>query len=108
MRYAALFGDFKPKIVHENYASDLYQIYVDSMLEVCDNDYAEHPVITTTIYDRLFSIAKGQPADLAKVKQSMTSFEKKFATDDATRYWACQFVIMLENKSGLLSPKLIH
>ncbi len=59
MRYAALFGDFKPKIVHENYASDLYQIYVDSMLEVCDNDYAEHPVITTTIYDRLFSIAKG-------------------------------------------------
>lgn len=98
MRYAALVWDFKPRIVHENYSSDLYQVYVDSMLEVCDNDYAEHPVITTTIYDRLFSIAKGQPADLAKVKQSIASFEKKYATDDATRYWACQFLIMLENK----------
>lgn len=84
----------------------LYQIYVDSMLEVCDNDYAEHPVITTTIYDRLFSIAKGQPADLAKVKQSMTSFEKKFATDDATRYWACQFVIMLENKKWFTQSEI--
>lgn len=106
MRYAALVWDFKPKIVHENYASDLYQIYVDSMLEVCDNDYAEHPVITTTIYDRLFSIAKGQPADLAKVKQSMRSFEKKFATDDATRYWACQFVIMLENKKWFTQSEI--
>lgn len=106
MRYAALVWDFKPKIVHENYAPDLYQIYVDSMLEVCDNDYAEHPVITTTIYDRLFSIAKGQPADLAKVKQSMTSFEKKFATDDATRYWACQFVIMLENKKWFTQSEI--
>jgi len=59
-----------------------------------------------TIYDRLFSIAKGQPADLAKVKQSMTSFEKKFATDDATRYWACQFVIMLENKKWFTQSEI--
>ena len=62
--------------------------------------------VTTTIYDRLFSIAKGQPADLAKVKQSMTSFEKKFATDDATRYWACQFVIMLENKKWFTQSEI--
>ena len=98
MRYAALVWDFKPRIVQENYSSDLYRVYVDSMLDVCDNDYAEHPVITTTIYDRLFSITKGQSEDLAKVKQSMVSFEKKCATDDATRYWACQFLIMLENR----------
>lgn len=36
----------------------------------------------------------------------MTSFEKKFATDDATRYWACQFVIMLENKKWFTQSEI--
>ncbi len=98
MRYAALVWDFKPRIVQESYLSDLYRVYVDSMLDICNNDYAEHPVITTDIYERLFSIAKGQPADLAKVKQSINAFETRFAEDDAIRCWACQFQIMLDNK----------
>lgn len=36
----------------------------------------------------------------------MTSFEKKFATDDTTRYWACQFVIMLENKKWFTQSEI--
>ena len=106
MRYAALVWDFKPRIVQESYASDLYRVYVDSMLEVCNNDYTEHPIITTNIYERLFSIAKNQPADLAKVKQSLNSFEKRFATDDAVRCWACQFLIMLDNKKSFSEPEI--
>lgn len=98
MRYAALVWDFKPRIVQESYSSDLYRVYVDSMLEVCNYDYAEHPVIATNIYERLFSITKRNPADLTNVKQSINSFEKRFAADDAVRYWACQFLIMIDNK----------
>jgi len=100
MRYAALVWDFKPRIAQEPYSPDLYRVYVNSMLEICNNDYSEHPVITTNIYERLFSISKGQPADLSKVKQSMNAFEKRFAKDDAIRCWACQFLIMLDNKKN--------
>lgn len=106
MRYAALVWDFKPRIVQEPYSSDLYRAYVDSMLEVCNNDYSDHPVVTTDIYERLFSIAKGQPADLAEVKLSMNAFEKRLATDDAVRYWACQFEIMLENKKNFSQAEI--
>ena len=98
MRYAGLVWDFKKRIVNANYATDLYRTYVDSMLEVCNNDYASHPVITTTILERLFSIVLRQPTDLEKTKEALRNFEKRHATDDAVRFWACQFLLMMEHK----------
>ena len=74
MRYAALVWDFKKHIANANYDTDLYRIYVDSMLEVCNNDYESHPVVTTTVFERLFSITKGNPADLAKTKEALRAF----------------------------------
>lgn len=98
MRYTALVWDFKKRITNANYDSDLYRIYVDSMLEVCNNDLESHPVVTTTVLERLFSIAKGNPADLAKTKDALRAFELRHAIDKSVRYWACQFLLMLENK----------
>lgn len=98
MRYAALVWDFKKRIVNADYDKDLYRVYVDSMLEVCNNDLESHPVVTTTVLERLFSIAKGNPADLAKTKYALRDFEARKATDKTVRLWACQFLLMTENK----------
>lgn len=98
MRYAALVWDFKKRIANANYDTDLYRIYVDSMLEVCNNDFESHPVVTTTVFERLFSITKGNPADLAKTKEALRAFEARKATDKTVRLWACQFLLMTENK----------
>ena len=98
MRYAALVWDFKKRIVNADYDKDLYRVYVDSMLEVCNNDLESHPVVTTTVLERLFSIAKGNLADLAKTKDALRDFEARKATDKTVRLWACQFLLMTENK----------
>ena len=98
MRYAALVWDFKKRIVNADYDKNLYRVYVDSMLEVCNNDLESHPVVTTTVLERLFSIAKGNPADLAKTKDALRDFEARKATDKTVRLWACQFLLMTENK----------
>ena len=97
MRYVALVWDFKRLIVNANYDNDLYRTYVDSMLEVCTNDLESHPVVTTTVLERLFSITKGNPADLAMTKDALRAFEARKATDRSVRLWACQFLLMTEN-----------
>lgn len=96
MRYAGLVWDFKRIIAHEKYDSDLYRKYVDSMLKICNEDYAQHPVITTNILERLFVLVNGNLDDLRLLKSAYKEFEKRNAKDDAVRYWASQFLMMLK------------
>ena len=105
-RYAGLVWDFKRHIFHQKYDSDLYRIYVDSMLKVCNEDYANHPVITTNTLERLFHIAKNNEQDLVFVKKAYIDFEKRHATDDSIRYWASRFLIMLENKKSFSQDEI--
>lgn len=96
MRYAGLVWDFKRIVAHEKYDSDLYRKYVDSMLKVCNEDYAQHPVLTTNILERLFVLVNGNLDDLRLLKTAYKEFEKRHAKDDAVRYWASQFLMMLK------------
>ena len=98
MRYAALVWDFKRRICNAKYDADLYRTYVDSMLEVANNDFSSHPVVTALVLERLFSIAKNNLEDLTKTKAALCAFEKRHATDSSIRYWACQFQLMRDNK----------
>lgn len=98
MRYAALVWDFKRRIYNANYDADLYRTYVDSMLEVADKDLCSHPVVTALVLERLFSIAKSNLDDLAKTKTALCAFEKRHAKDSSIRCWACQFLLMCDNK----------
>ena len=98
MRYAGLVWDFKTRIAKAKNDSDLYRTYVDSMLEVCNNDYTSHPVVTTMVLERLFSITSKQQVDLEKAKDAMRSFENRHAIDSSVRYWSCQFLLMTNNK----------
>lgn len=98
MTYAGLVWDFKNTIFHQKYDSDLYRIYVDSMLKVCNEDYTSHPVITTNILERLFNITKGQKEDFALLKAAYIDFEDKNAVDNSPRYWSSRFNLMLKNK----------
>jgi len=98
MRYAGLVWGFKNHIFHQKYDPDLYRTYVDSMIKVCNEDYANHPVITINILERLFYIAKSNEQDLILVKKVYIDFENRHATDDSVRYWASRFLIMLENR----------
>lgn len=98
MRYAALVWDFKRRICNANYDADLYRTYVDSMLEVANKDLCSHPVVTALVLERLFFIAKSNLDDLAKTKTSLCAFEKRHANDSSIRCWACQFLLMCDNK----------
>lgn len=98
MRYAALVWDFKRRICNANYDADLYRTYVDSMLDVADKDLCSHPVVTVLVLERLFSIAKSNLDDLAKTKTALCAFEKRHAKDSSIRCWACQFLLMYDNK----------
>lgn len=98
MTYAGLVWDFKSTIFHQKYDSDLYRIYVDCMLKVCNEDYTSHPVIAINILERLFDIAKRQKKDLALVKAAYIDFEGKNAVDNSVRYWSSRFNLMLKNK----------
>lgn len=98
MRYAALVWDFKRRICNANYDADLYRTYVDSMLEVANKDFCSHPVVTALVLERLFYIAKSNLDDLAKTKTSLRAFEKRHAKDSSIRCWACQFLLMCDNK----------
>lgn len=98
MRYAALVWDFKRRICNANYDADLYRTYVDSMLEVANKDFCSHPVVTVLVLERLFYIAKSNLDDLAKTKTSLRAFEKRHAKDSSIRCWACQFLLMCDNK----------
>lgn len=98
MRYAALVWDFKRRICNANYDADLYRTYVDSMLDVADKDLCSHPVVTALVLERLFSIAKSNLDDLAKTKTALCAFEKRHAKDSSIRCWACQFLLMYDNK----------
>jgi len=105
MRYSGLVWDFEQKIAHRGHPKDLYRVYVDSMLKVCNEDYCSHPVITTNTLERLFIVAKGQEADLASTKAVYASFESKHADDDSVRYWASQFLLMIEYKKHFTQPE---
>ena len=107
MRYSGLVWDFKKRIINEKNDNDLYRTYVDSMLDVCNNDLTSHPTITTTIFYRLFSIACKQEKDLIKVKASLRSFENRHAADDSVNYWSCQIKLMIDNKK-LFSQEEIY
>lgn len=98
MRYCGLVWDFKRRIVNSYYDADLYRTYVDSMLDVCNNDLSSHPFVTTIILERLFSITKNQEDDLVLTKDAIRNFESRHATDLSVAYWACQFKLMMENK----------
>ena len=98
MRYAALVWDFKRRICNANYDADLYRTYVDSMLEVANKDLCSHPVVTALVLERLFYIAKSNLDDLAKTKTLLCAFEKRHAKDSSIRCWACQFLLMCDNK----------
>lgn len=106
MRYAALVWDFKRRICNANYDDDLYRSYVDAMLEVANNDLCTHPVVTALVLERLFSIAKSNPADLVNTKAALSAFEARHGKDSNVRCWACQFQLMMENKRSFTQNEI--
>ena len=105
-RYAGLVWDFKQKIANQAYCQDLYRIYVDSLLKLCNEDYCSHPVVTTNNLERLFVIAKGQDRDLQLVKKAYNDFERRHSKDDTVRCWASQFLLMIENRKKFTSEEI--
>lgn len=104
-RYAGLVWDFENRICKKGHVPTLRRNYVDSMLKVCNEDYLPHPTITANLLERLFEVTKSQQDDLEKTKQAYKDFEARHATDDAVRYWASRFLMMLEYKKAFTSEE---
>jgi hypothetical protein len=98
LRYATLVWDFQPSICHKQNNGNLYNIIVDAALDVCNGDYFKHPVLTVNMLEWLFAFTRNREDSFAKVKTAYADFEKRHSVDDAIRYWASRFQIMLDNK----------
>lgn len=98
LRYATLVWDFQPSICHKQNNGNLYNIIVDAALDVCNGDYFKHPVLTVIMLEWLFAFTRNREDSFAKVKTAYADFEKRHSVDDAIRYWASRFQIMLDNK----------
>lgn len=98
LRYATLVWDFQPSICHKQNNGNLYNIIVDAALDVCNGDYFKHPVLTVNMLEWLFAFTRNREDSFAKVKTAYADFEKRHSADDAIRYWASRFQIMLDNK----------
>lgn len=98
LRYATLIWDYQPSICHNSNDGHLYRTILDTALEVCNEDYFNHPVLTVTILEYLFAFTRKNEDDLTKVKVAYVDFEKRHSKDDTIRYWASRFQIMLDNK----------
>lgn len=97
-RYATLVWDFQSSICHKQNNGNLFNIIVDAALDVCNGDYFKHPVLTINILEWLFAFTRNREDSFAKVKTAYADFEKRHSEDDAIRYWASRFQIMLDNK----------
>lgn len=98
LRYATLVWDFQPSICHKSHDGNLYRIIVDAALDVCNGDYFSHPVLTVNTLEWIFAFTRNQADDLSKVKTAYIDFESRHSKDDAIRYWASRFQVMLDNK----------
>lgn len=98
LRYATLVWDFQPSICHKQNDGNLYNIIVDTALNVCNGDYFKHPVLTVNVLEWLFAFTRNREDSFAKVKTAYADFEKRHSKDDAIRYWSSRFQIMLDNK----------
>lgn len=106
MRYAGLVFVFKKNISGEKVDGIVYRTYVDSMLNVCNGDYAEHPTITVDILERVFEITMGQESYLSCVKQAYRAFESRHNSDNCIRFWASQFLLMLEHPKSFTQEEV--
>lgn len=89
-RYAGLVWDFTQKVSGSKVPSDLFVLYVDSLLEVVSGEYPSHPVITVDVCNRLFDLTRNNDTYLSKVKNVLKSFDNKYSVekyDKSPRLW---------------------
>ena len=98
MRYVGLVWDFKSKITGQGNNYDLYRMYVDNMLKVCNEDYTRYPALTTGILERVFTITKNNQQDLSLVKAAYINFENRHVNENSARVYSSRFSLMMENK----------
>ena len=106
MRYSGLVWEFKKSVSHQNHEAELYDTIIHCMLDVCNGDYCRHPVETTIVLERLFSIARSNENDLIEVKEAYKSFERRFANDSSVRLWASRFQMMLTYKDSFSDSEI--
>lgn len=98
LRYATLVWCFQPAIGHKSNDGILYRMVVDTALDICNNDFFRHPVLTVDTLEWLFVFTSKKSEDMEKVKEAYKAFEKRHNNDDAVRYWASRFRLMLDYK----------
>ena len=99
VRYLGLVWDFMKKISGQKYPSDLFVLYIESLLKVVEEEYPSHPVITVNICNRLFDLTKGNNSTyFPQVKLVLEKFDKKYSADEyekSPRLWGMYLQLMI-------------
>lgn len=101
-RYLGLTWDFMKKVSKQSYPTDLYKIYVETLLDVVKEEYPSHPVITVIVCNRLFDLTKNSKDYLQKVKKVLFDFDDKYSTekhDNSPCYWGMYVQLIITNPS---------
>lgn len=98
-RYLGLVWDFLKKVSTKTYPSDLYNNYMDSLLDVVSGGYPSHPVITVNVSNRLFELGYKSDKYLDKIKEVLSAFDLKYEKDDKSpRLWGMYLLLIINNK----------
>lgn len=91
-RYADLVVDFSPKVINKNANIKLFQIVIDSNIEICEELLAD-PLDCKTKIKRALALAIqiNNQERIVKVKETMINLEKKVAIDDKPGLWGFAF-----------------
>ena len=98
VRYLGLVWDFMKKVSEQTYPSDLYVLYINSLLKVIEEEYPSHPVITVTICNKLFDLTKGNSTYFPNVKLVLEKFDIKYSADEyekSPRLWGMYLQLMI-------------
>lgn len=97
-RYAGLVCDFMYKVSGQKVPSGLYDLYIESLLNVIAGEYPSHPVITVNVCNRLFDLTRNNEAYLSKVKNTLKDFDDKYFSegyDKSPRLWGMYLQLMI-------------
>lgn len=100
MWYAAVCWDFMPVLGMQK-PSDLYPIYVNSLIETINGDYDTHPTVTAKHIRRAFSLCGNNPAFRENLKSAMRNFTQRHGNNDTSAgIWGVEFDLMTSHKSA--------
>jgi len=106
-RYSDLVWDFSEKIKGEKAHYSIAQIFIDSVIEIAENDLCEFATYTIKKLKHALALALiiNDKERIEKLKQAIIKYEDKIAVDESPGLWGFSYELLVKNKKIKLSDE---